>query len=166
MTDASPRLWQRAGRRVAASRPGSWLLSHTLHRVDRALLWLSGGRVSIPGAFAGLPVVALTTTGAKTGRQRTVPVVGIRDGEAWILVASNWGRDRHPAWYHNLRANPEVTLTVEGEPERYVARPVTGDEREAYWNRVSEAYVGFDLYRRRADREIPVVVLRPAEGRG
>jgi len=74
----------------------SWFFSHTLHHVDRGLLRLSGGRVSIPGALAGLPVIRVTT-GAKTGTERTVPLVGLRDGERWVLVASNWGRERHPS---------------------------------------------------------------------
>jgi len=87
--------WQRLGRRVVASRPGSWLLSRTLHRVDQPLLSISGVRISIPRTFAGLPVVRLTTTGAKTGVDRTVPLVGFREGEEWVLIASNWGRDEH-----------------------------------------------------------------------
>jgi deazaflavin-dependent oxidoreductase (nitroreductase family) len=108
-------------------------------------------------------VVRLTTTGAKTGIERTVPLVGLRDGEEWVLIASNWGRDEHPAWYHNLRANPEVRLGHEGQTGRYVARVTTGGERDAYLELASEAYVGYDLYRRRSgDRSIPVVVLTPA----
>jgi len=155
--------WQRLGRRVAASRPGSWLLSRTLHRVDQSLLSASNGRVSIPGTFAGLPIVQLTTTGARTGIERTVPLVGFRDGEEWVLIASNWGREEHPAWYHNLREHPEVALTHDGRTAEYVARVADGDEREAYLDRAGEAYVGYELYRRRSgDRPIPVVVLSPS----
>lgn len=147
------------------SRPGAWLLSHTLHHVDRLLLGVSNGRYSIPEVFAGLPVVQLTTTGAKSGREHTVPVVGLQDGDDWILVASNWGGERHPAWYHNLRANPEVELAVADDPEPYVAREATEAEYEDYWEWAVDVYPGFRAYRRRSgDREIPIVVLEPAEG--
>ena len=105
-TDAA--WWQRLGRRVVASRPGSWLLSWTLHRVDQLLLSVSGGRISIPRTLAGLPVVRLTTTDTKTGVDRTVPLVGLRESEEWVLIASNWGRDERPVWYYNLRANPDA----------------------------------------------------------
>lgn len=111
---------------------------------------------------AGLPIVRLTTTGAKTGVERTVPLVGLRDGEQWVLIASNWGRECHPAWYHNLLENPEVSLTHDGRTGEYVARVAAGGERETYLDRAGEAYVGYELYRRRSgDRPIPVVVLSP-----
>lgn len=156
--------FQRQIQRLAATWPVAWVFSYTLHHVDRLLLQLSGGRYSIPEVFAGLPVVRLTTTGAQSGEERTVPVVGFRDGERWFLVASNWGGESHPAWYHNLSANPAVELTAGDETRSYVARDATGEEREAYWQRAVEAYGGFEAYRRRSgDREIPVVVLEPAE---
>ena len=81
--------WQHLARRFAMSRVGSWIFSYTLHHIDRVLLEISDGRLSIPGVFAGLPVIRLTTTGTKTGMQRTVPLVGLRDDEQWFLVASN-----------------------------------------------------------------------------
>lgn len=161
----SPRWWQRLGQRFAATRAGSWFFSRTLHHVDRALLRVSSGRLSVPKLVAGLPVVRLTTVGAKTGEERTVPVLGLRDGDRWVLVASNWGGEDHPAWYHNLRATPEVELTHEDRTDRYVAREATEEEREEYWDRATELYLGFEPYRRRSgDRQIPVVVLTPREG--
>lgn len=157
--------WQRLTQRIASSRPGAWLFSYTLHYIDRVLLGLSGGRLSIPELLAGVPVVRLTTTGAKSGRERTVPVLGLQEGENWIVIASNWGSERHPAWYHNLKANPEVELTVADETEPYVAREATGEERNEYWDVAVETYMGFEPYRRRSgDREIPIVVLEPADG--
>jgi len=159
-----PQWWQRPAQLVAASRTGSLVLARVLPRVDRALLSLSGGRASVPQLVAGIPVVELTTTGARTGRERTTPVLALRDGERRVLVASNWGRERHPAWYHNLRANPEVELTADGRTERYVAREATGDGREAYWEWAATVYPGFEAYRRRSgDRTIPVVVLEPVD---
>lgn len=160
----SPSSWQRFLQRIAATRPGSWLFSHTLHHIDKTLLKLSGGRFTSAQVLAGLPTVELTTTGARTGKPRTVPVMGMRDGDYWVLVASNWGRDRHPAWYHNLRENPEVELSHNGEKRRYVAREANAEERGEYWRRAKELYVGFEGYRRRSgDRQIPVVVLTPEE---
>lgn len=158
------RWWQRLAQRFASSRVGAWLFSYTLHHIDRVLMRASDGRVSIPRTLAGLPVIELTTTGAKTGKKRTVPLLGFQDGEDWFLVASNWGDDGHPAWYHNLMANPKVTLSHNDQTGRYVAREVSGDERDEYWQQASEAYPGYERYQQRTgDRQIPVVVLIPEE---
>lgn len=151
--------------RFAATSVGTWLMSRTLPSFDRFLQVVSGGRLTLPKVMwkAGAPVVVLTTIGAKTGKERTVPVLGVQDGEKWVVVASNWGRDRHPAWYYNLTANPEVELTYRGETGQYVAREVTGEEREDYWTRVGEVNPGLETYQERAgERSIPVMVLRPA----
>jgi len=157
-----PRWWQRLVQKLASTRVGTWVLSRTAHRIDRVLMELSDGRVSTSKVLAGLPTVRLTTTGAKTGKERTVPVMGMRDGEEWVLVASNWGGDGHPAWYHNLRADPEVELTYNGRTNRYVAREATGETRAEYWERAKELYLGFEPYQRQAgEREIPIVVLTP-----
>lgn len=156
--------WQRAMQRVAASRPGSWLFSHTLHHIDRVLMGVTGGRASIPGLLAGLPVIRLTTTGAKSGKQRTLPVLGLPDGDKWVVVASNWGQDHHPSWYYNLTANPQVTVTHRDRSAEYVAREATEDEWETYWDQATDLYVGFEPYQRRSgDRSIPIVVLEPAD---
>lgn len=149
---------------VAASRVGSWVFARALHRIDRLLLAVTGGRVSIPGVFAGVPVVRLTTVGAKTGQERTVPVLGLRDGEGWVVVASNWGQRSHPGWYHNLQAHPVVEVTHSGETGVFVARDAISAEREDYWAQAMEVYPWFDRYRERAgDREIPIVLLTPAD---
>lgn len=165
MTPTEPSWWQRLALKVSFSRAGTWLFSRTLHHVDRVLLGLTGGRASVPRLFGRVPVVRLTTTGARTGKERTVPVLGLRDGERWILVASNWGREEHPAWYYNLKADPSVTLTYDGRSEGFVAREATGDEREACWRLARERYPGLERYQDRAgDRRIPTVVLIPADG--
>ena len=143
---------------------GTRLLSRTLHYVDLFLMRLTDGRISVPGSLLGLPVVRLTTAGARTGKERTVPLLGLRDGGNWVVVASNWGGERHPAWYHNLRADPEVKLTYGGQTDRYVAREATGRERAEYWERAKEFYPDYETYERTAgDRHIPVVVLTPME---
>lgn len=160
----SPRWWQRMLQRIAATRPGSWFFSHTVHHVDKLLLKISGGRYTSARLFTGIPTVELTTTGARTGKPRTVPVMGMRDGDDWVLVASNWGKERHPAWYHNLRENPEVKIQHDGEKKQYVAREADDEERREYWRRAKQLYVGFEGYRQRSgDREIPIVILTPKE---
>lgn len=165
MRRASPRsMWFAVNQRFASSRFGAWVFARILHRIDRVLMRLTGGRVSIPRVFAGLPVIQLTTVGARTGTRRIVPVLGLRDGEDWIVIASNWGQTEHPAWYHNLKANPTVTVTHRDRSAEYEAREVTGEEKTAYWDRATEVYLGFSAYRDRAgDRAIPVVVLSPID---
>jgi deazaflavin-dependent oxidoreductase (nitroreductase family) len=107
-------------------------------------------------------VVTLSTIGAKSGQLRTVPLIGISDGDKVVLIASNWGRKRHPAWYHNLRANPEATLSIQGRTGTYIAHETTGGEREEYWRRAVDLYAGYAAYQRRAGgRRIPVMVLTP-----
>ncbi|HLB46255.1 MAG TPA: nitroreductase family deazaflavin-dependent oxidoreductase [Anaerolineales bacterium] len=157
-----PQGWQRLMQQFAALPPVSWVYSYTLHHIDGVLMWLSGGRLTASGVLAGLPVVKLTTRGAKSGQPRTVPVIAIPDGDKFVLIASHWGRKRHPAWYHNLRANPEVTLSIEGRTATYVAREVADDEREAYWQRAVAIYPGYAAYKQRTGgRQIPVMVLTP-----
>lgn len=162
---SSPRRWHRFVQKLASTTAGAWLFARTLHHVDPFLLRISGGAVSLPQVLAGLPTVLLTTTGAKTGKRRTVPVLGLDDGERWVVVATNWGGENHPAWYYNVRANPAVELTWKGRTETYFARDATDEERAAYWDRAKQLYVGFEAYRQRTDREIPVVVLTPTADR-
>lgn len=170
MTDAvatprrEPQWWQRALQRVAATRLGSWLFARVTPHIDRVLLERTDGRLSTSSVLAGLPTVRLTTTRTKTGKERTVPLMGLRDGDRWVVVASAFGADRHPAWYHNLRANPEVTVSHRGATGRYRARETEGERRAQYWERACTLYVGFEAYRQRSgDREIPVVELVPIE---
>ncbi len=161
----APNTGQRAVRRLIAARPVTWLLARAMHRIDGAALRLSGGRTTASTLFTGLPLITLTTTGAKSGQPRRVPLVGIPDGERLILIASNWGQARHPAWLHNIRAHPQVTVTGRDvAAERlYVARELTGDERAAAWARAVALYPGYQGYAARAGREIGVVVLETGE---
>ena len=146
-------------RRVIATRPVAWLLARTIHHVDGATLRLSGGRTTASAVLSGLPIIQLTTTGAKSGRPRTVPLVGIPDGERLILIASNWGQAKHPAWYYNVKAHPDVSVGRDGQTQRYAAREVTGEERDRCWAKAVALYPGYRGYAERAGREIPVVVV-------
>lgn len=156
--------WLRLSLRVAGTEVGTSILSRTLPHIERVVERVSGGRISLSRLLSGVgvPVVTLTTIGAKTGTERTTPVLGLRGDNKWIVVASNWGRERHPAWYHNLRANPEVKLTYKGRTNTYVARQVTGERREEYWRQAAAVNPGLETYQQRSgDRQIPVVVLTP-----
>jgi deazaflavin-dependent oxidoreductase (nitroreductase family) len=140
----------------------AWLFSHAAHRVDPIIMRRSGGRQSLTGILSGLPVVTLTATGAKSGRPRSVPLVGIKDGERVVLIASNFGRSRHPAWYYNLSANPQATVSVRGQKKTYIAHEAIDAEREDYWQQAVELYAGYAAYEKRArGRRIPVMVLTP-----
>lgn len=151
---------QRGMRRLIATAPMAWGLAHTIHHLDRAVLWLSGGRTTAAALTTGLPIIGLATTGARSSQARTVPLVGIPDGNRLILIASNWGQAKHPAWYYNLRANPRVMVTYGGRSAAYRAREVSGEERESCWQRAVTLYPGYRNYAARAGREIPVVVLQ------
>jgi deazaflavin-dependent oxidoreductase (nitroreductase family) len=106
--------------------------------------------------------VTLTTTGAKSGQPRSVPLVGLPDGENIILIASNFGQTHYPAWYHNLRASPKATLTLKGRTGYYWAEEVSGEVREAYWRQAVALYPGYAAYERRVGaRHIPVLRLTP-----
>ncbi len=144
--------------RMVASKPGTWVYLNVFPFLDRPLLRLSRGRLSMS---VGQPVCLLETVGARSGEPRSNPLVYTADGEDLLLVASNGGGPRNPAWYWNARANPEVRVTVGGRTGRYLARELEGEEREEAWRKCTEAYLGFEVYRRRAgQRRIPLLRLR------
>jgi deazaflavin-dependent oxidoreductase (nitroreductase family) len=118
----------------------------------------NGGQVT-SGPFAGRPVLLLTTTDAKTGQPRLAPVVYSRDGEHYVAVASKGGSPTHPAWYHNLLANPVVTVEVGGETFEARARVTEGEERDRLFAERAATNPNFAEYQRRTTRVIPVVVL-------
>ena len=121
---------------------------------------LSGGRIG--GRAYGVPVVLVESVGRKSGKRRTHPLLCEPDGENLVVIASKGGTDRHPAWYYNLRANPETTAWWRGERRRVRAREATEGERPRLWALMAEAYPTYEDYQRRTDRQIPVIVLEPA----
>lgn len=151
--------------RCASSPPGAWLFARVLHHLDRPVLRLTQNRSSLTGALAGLPVVTLTTTGAKSGQPRSVPLVAVQDGDRLVLFASNFGQKHYPAWYYNLRAHPQATVTWRGQTRAYQAREAEGKEREDYWKRAVKLYAGYAAYEKRVgQRHIPIMVLSPVDG--
>ena len=150
MSYADANLLQRSVRRFGATRPGSWIFARTLHHADRVVYRASGRRTTLAALLSGLPVVMLTSTGAKSGRESTVPLLGFEEGDAVILIASNYGQAHHPAWLHNLRAHPRARVVVRGERRELVAEEVESPERERYLAIAGVAYPGYRRYEQRA----------------
>jgi deazaflavin-dependent oxidoreductase (nitroreductase family) len=155
---------QRGLRRFAASGPGSWLFARLLDHLDRPVYRLTGGRHTFASLVSGLPVVMLTTTGKRSGRPRTVPLLGLPTSHGMAVIASNFGQQQHPAWYHNLRADPHGELAYGGRTERCKAVEAEGEERDRIWEQGLAVYPGWAQYEVRASsRRIRVLVLEPLE---
>jgi deazaflavin-dependent oxidoreductase (nitroreductase family) len=131
---------------------------------------LMGGHAAVYRATNGLighrfpgspPVLLVDHVGARSGRRRTSPLVYARDGENVILVASKGGYPKNPAWFHNLMANPDTTIQVGSRRSDVHARVADPEERRRLWPKVVEVYGGYEDYRKRTDREIPLVILEP-----
>ncbi len=109
----------------------------------------------------GVPVVILSTRGRHSGAIRKMPLMRVTDGQRYAVIASMGGAPRHPAWYLNLQADPEVGLQDKAVKRRYHAHTATGREREEWWARAVDVWPDYATYQTRTDREIPVVVLEP-----
>jgi F420H(2)-dependent quinone reductase len=127
--------------------------------MHRGLYRLTGGRIG--GKIGPARVLLLTTTGRKSGRPRTQPLLYTPAGDGYAVIASKGGAARHPLWYLNLRANPEVEVTVGRETRKLRARDAEGEERERLWRAMTRVYSGYDGYAQKTSRRIPVVVLEP-----
>lgn len=129
--------------------------------VHRSLFDLTNGKIG--GRIGGMPSLKLETTGRKSGQRRTVMLTSpIRRGDEVVLVASYGGDDQHPAWYRNLQADPNVTVTMDGRTFDATARTATAEEKAELWPEITRTYKGYAGYQRRTDREIPVVICTPA----
>ena len=121
---------------------------------------VSGGRIG--GKINKAPVLLLTTTGRKSGQRRTAPVVYLADGGSYVVIGSNAGHNRTPAWSLNLKANPEAEVEVGRRRQAVRARVAEGEERADLWRRHNEQYSGFDEYEKKLGRTPEVIVLEPA----
>jgi deazaflavin-dependent oxidoreductase (nitroreductase family) len=117
----------------------------------------------VGGPFEGAPVLLLTSTGAKSGEQRTTPVVYQQDGERMVIFASKAGAPENPAWFHNLRANPTATVEVGPDTVEVEAVVTDGDERERLFSRQKQLMPQFADYEQKTTRQIPVVALQPID---
>ena len=131
---------------------GAGKLHSSIYRASEGRVW---------GKMFGGNVLLLNTTGRKSGQRRTTPLLYLRDGEDFVVIASNGGAPKHPAWYLNLKANPETTVEL-GDREVLVrAEEASSEEKARLWPKVVEMYSGYEGYRRKTDREIPLIFLHP-----
>ncbi|HEY0317660.1 MAG TPA: nitroreductase family deazaflavin-dependent oxidoreductase [Solirubrobacterales bacterium] len=121
----------------------------------------TGGRLghSIPGVSGKM--LLLDHVGARSGKKRTSPLLYVEDGPNVVIVASKGGFPKHPAWYHNLIANPDTTVQIGSDRRPVHARVATPEERQRLWDMAVRAYSGYEDYRARTEREIPLLVLEP-----
>ena len=152
-TAGSPLL--RVGAKVTGTRAGRWLARRVAPRIDPTLLRVSRGRLS---SALVTPELLLFHRGSKTGRLRTTPLTYFTDGGRVVVIASNYGGSRHPAWYYNVLANPQVRISAGGYTGSFVGEEVTGAERHRLW----EVSIGFipsyaDYERLAGNRRIPIL---------
>ncbi|MGH2923617.1 MAG: nitroreductase family deazaflavin-dependent oxidoreductase [Solirubrobacterales bacterium] len=138
---------------------GFWWVWERFTSTHTTAYRLSRGRIG--GTYQGAPVALVESVGRKSGKKRTHPLLCTEDGENLVVVASKGGIDRHPAWYHNLIANPETIANWYGDVRRVRARATKGRERERLWKQMAEVYPTYEAYQRRTERDIPVIVLEP-----
>lgn len=136
----------------------SWPVLRRVTAGHTAVYRLTRGVIGhkVPG---GPPMLLLDHEGAKSGTRRTSPLVYVQDGDDIVLVASKGGNPKNPAWFHNLKANPDATIQVGSEKRPVRARVATDEERKRLWPKAVETYSGYDGYQKRTDRKIPLVVL-------
>lgn len=151
---------QRRVQRLASSAWAGSLLSRTLYRLDKALFRVSNGRHTAASLLAGLPVILLTTIGAKTGRARTTPLLGIPIDGHLAVIGSNFGTAATPGWAYNLEADPAATVEYRGRVVPVTARRTSTGETERAFDLASAVYAAFPAYRERAaHRDIRVFIL-------
>ena len=154
-----PNAFQKLIHRFLMMAPVSAFMAKVLHRADAFMLRLTHNRHTF-AELVGLPIIQLTTIGAKTHQSRTKPLVGVIDNEKIALIASSFGREDNPGWYYNLKAHPECDVLFNGRIGRYVAREMEGDEYNHYWRLAVSYYAGYEKYKERAThRHIPVMLL-------
>ena len=148
----------------AAARPWvSSTLQKTLYQLDKALHRTSGGRHTVAGLLTGIPVIMLMTTGAKTGKARLTPLVGVPMEDHLVVIGSNYGTEATPGWVHNLEANPAAVVAYRDRRVAVVARRATDQETDRAFELAAAVYAAFPAYRARAaHRMIRVLALEAA----
>jgi len=146
--------------RFLVTKAGAWFGWYILPAIDRPLLYVTRGRISMS---PGQPILLLISRGARSGKLRSTPLLYLPDGERLIVVASAGGRPYNPGWYYNLKANREATVYVRGRAGRFIAHEASGDERSELWRRAKQYNLGFAVYEQRTQRHIPIMVLTPVQ---
>lgn len=143
--------------RLSMRMPDSWLKA--TGKLNVPVYRLSRGRLM--NTVGTGPVLLLTSTGRRSGQKRTAPVLYLKDGERFVVVGSNAGNARAPAWSYNLKANPDAEVEIRGDRRLVRARVAEGEERAELWRKVNQMYEGFDDYDAKTARDIAVFVLEP-----
>lgn len=149
----------RAVQWVAGSPTFAAIAPSIIPPLDRAISRATGGRVVLSAGM--VPSMVLVTTGARTGAQREAPLATIPDGDGFYVVGSNFGREAHPAWTHNLLANPEALVVFQGRRIPVTARLLDPEEKEAVWPKLTGVWATYDRYQDRVDRDLRVFRLDP-----
>lgn len=154
MADKKLRPWTKREEKLGGS------LIKVMSAVNTWAYRVSGGRLGarFPG---GAPVLLLTTIGKRSGEPRVAPLLYLKDGDDYVIVASKGGMSHHPAWYLNLKQKPEVEVEVGRDKLHMTARPASPAEKARLWPRLVTMYPAYDDYQARTEREIPVVILSP-----
>ncbi|MCS6906833.1 MAG: nitroreductase family deazaflavin-dependent oxidoreductase [Anaerolineales bacterium] len=159
------RSWVDFVRKVSSLPAVAQVLACLLPSLDRWWFRLSRGRQTLTGLLAGLPVAMVTTIGAKSGRIHTTPLLPIIDPNQpgkIALIATNFGQERYPGWYFNLKRNPQAECVLNGARRSYLAREARDTEYERYWQLAEQTFPGYRLYRQRIrTRHIPILILEP-----
>lgn len=155
-----PNAFQKLLHRIFMLRPVTEFFATRVNRIDQAILRLTNGKYT-GSEIMGWNIIQLTTIGAKSGKPRTMPLMAFLDEEKIVLVAPNFGRKHNPAWYYNLKANPECKVEWNERTGTYSARETSGAEYGLYWQLALSYYQGYGKYKERAGRKIPVMVLEP-----
>jgi deazaflavin-dependent oxidoreductase (nitroreductase family) len=146
--------------KISSSRPGAWLFARSQHHADKLLLRLSRGQITLAGVAAGIPVLTVVTTGARTGQRRATPLLGVPFGDDIAVIGTRFGQQGTPGWYYNLRAEPRAEVVYRNKSVAALAREAEGREWQDIWARARTIYAGYEVYARRIkDRNIHIMIL-------
>jgi deazaflavin-dependent oxidoreductase (nitroreductase family) len=140
---------------------GKWVFKQFM-RFQIFMYRHSGGKMM--GSLRGMPVLLLTTVGRKTGKQHVAPVMYLRDGENYVVTASNNGADKHPGWFVNLQSNPQATIEVDNMTRGVLTHQASPEEKKRLWTQLVEQAPFFEDYQKKTTRDIPMVILQPTNG--
>lgn len=164
LTTRPPNWLQRAVQRLGSTKVGSWVFSKTLAPVDLAINRLSRGKLNAPELLGGFPVIMLTTTGRRSGQNRTSPLVGIPSAGELAVIGSNFGQPAAPGWVFNLESTPSCSVGYFNQTAQCVAQELTPHQAERVFVDAAKIYPGFDKYRQRVNnRQIKVFLIRPEQ---
>jgi len=146
--------------RITSSRPGAWLFARVSHHIDLFVLKVSGGRWTVARLLAGIPVITLVTTGARTGQRRATPLLGVPMGDDLAIIGTRFGQHGTPGWYFNLRKQPSAEVACNNRTVAVLAREAEGSEWQEAWDGARRLYAGYEAYARRiTDRQVHIMVL-------